>query len=296
MSNILISGLVNVETSTAVQSFPVSYCPIEYPFFGVNVEVGGVGYNVAKAMKTLGDEVRLCGFLGNDLPGKAIETALKEEGIADNYLRKELQMTPTSTILFDAEGKRKIYCDLKDIQDRSYPISDELFENIDCAVLTNINFSRSLIQEAKRRGIPVATDVHAIGSFDDSYNQEFLENADILFFSNACFEGRESEAIMECSARFHNKIIVVGSGEKGALLFRDDEQAFFVAPSKKVRPIVSTVGAGDALFSCFLHFYLKGETPESALTKATWFAGYKIGEASASKGFLDENELRRLMG
>jgi sugar/nucleoside kinase (ribokinase family) len=54
------------------------------------------------------------------------------------------------------------------------------------------------------------------------------------------------------------------------------------------------VGAGDALFSCFLHFYLDGDEPILALRKATVFAAYKIGESGASLGFLPEDELHRL--
>ena len=62
----------------------------------------------------------------------------------------------------------------------------------------------------------------------------------------------------------------------------------------QVRPVVNTVGAGDALFSCFLHFYLDGDDPILALRKAMVFAAYKIGESAASLGFLAEGELHRL--
>ena len=33
MAKILVSGLVNVETTCAVRQFPVEYYPIDYPFF-----------------------------------------------------------------------------------------------------------------------------------------------------------------------------------------------------------------------------------------------------------------------
>jgi sugar/nucleoside kinase (ribokinase family) len=58
---------------------------------------------------------------------------------------------------------------------------------------------------------------------------------------------------------------------------------------------VNTAGAGDALFSCFLHFYLDGDEPILALRKATVFAAYKIGESGASRGFLPEDQLQRLI-
>ena len=57
----------------------------------------------------------------------------------------------------------------------------------------------------------------------------------------------------------------------------------------------NTVGAGDALVSAFVHFYLKGEAPVEALRKASYFASYKIGESGASKGFLTEEALLKLL-
>ena len=63
-----------------------------------------------------------------------------------------------------------------------------------------------------------------------------------------------------------------------------------------VRPIVNTVGAGDALFSSFLHFYVSGNyTPIECLKYATYFAGYKIGESGGAEGFLKEVDLLNLI-
>ena len=57
MKNILISGLVNTETTCRVRQFPIHYYPIDYPFFGVSTAVSGVAYNLARAMTTLGTRV-----------------------------------------------------------------------------------------------------------------------------------------------------------------------------------------------------------------------------------------------
>ena len=53
--------------------------------------------------------------------------------------------------------------------------------------------------------------------------------------------------------------------------------------------------AGDALFSCFLHYYAKGEEPTNALHKAITFASYKIGDNGAANGFLSEKGLEKLI-
>ena len=38
--NILVSGLLNIETTVSVRGFPIEYYPIDYPFFGVASRTG----------------------------------------------------------------------------------------------------------------------------------------------------------------------------------------------------------------------------------------------------------------
>jgi acarbose 7IV-phosphotransferase len=83
-------------------------------------------------------------------------------------------------------------------------------------------------------------------------------------------------------------------GEGGALLGVRGEKAQRV-PAMQIRSVVNTAGAGDALFSCFLHFYLDGNEPILALRKASVFAAYKIGESGASRRFLSEKQLHQLL-
>ena len=86
-------------------------------------------------------------------------------------------------------------------------------------------------------------------------------------------------------------VIVIGLGEKGALLAvrRDDFVGRFTAVT--TRPVVNTIGAGDALFSAFLDRYMRGGDPYRALKAAMLFASYKIGENGAAQGFLTNEAL-----
>ncbi len=60
------------------------------------------------------------------------------------------------------------------------------------------------------------------------------------------------------------------------------------------RPVVNTGGAGDALFSAFVHVYAYTRDPDTALRTAIVFASHKIGEAGATQGFLDARRLDAL--
>jgi len=66
-------------------------------------------------------------------------------------------------------------------------------------------------------------------------------------------------------------------------------------PAIRTRQVVNTIGAGDALFSAFIHFYDRSQDPYEALRQAIVFASHKIGEAGAAEGFLDERELNDLI-
>lgn len=149
MKKILISGLVNTETTVRVRQFPIEYYPIDYPFFGVQTAVSGVAYNIALALTTLGDHVRLLSMCGQDFQAEYIKNELESKGIDTAYIRQNLKETPSSVVLYDETGKRQIYCDLKDIQESTYGFSDTQLADADLVVACNINFNRELLRKAK---------------------------------------------------------------------------------------------------------------------------------------------------
>jgi ribokinase len=292
MSHILISGLVNTETTVRIREFPIPYYPIDYPFFGIGTAVSGVAYNLAKALRTLGDRVTLLSMTGDDLPGQTVRHELEAIGVDTGNIKACLKETPSSVVLYDGEGKRQIYCDLKDIQETAYGFPPEICEDVELVAACNINFNRPLLHAAKAAGKTVATDVHVLRDLYDDYNREFMENADILFLSDEGIGEHYRDFIAELESIYHNRIIVLGRGSKGAALYQDRQ--FHELPAVQVGPVVNTVGAGDALFSSFLHCYAKGLSPLEALCRAQLFASAKIGTSGASRGFITEMELESL--
>lgn len=290
MAKIYVSGLVNMETTVRVRSFPIDYYPIDYPFFGVETEVSGVAYNVAKALNTLGDEVFLASFLGQDVQAGVVEQTLKGDGIGLDGLRRELKETPASVVLYDHTGRRQIYCDLKDIQERSYEVDREKLSRCDLVAACNINFNRELLTAARDMGKVIATDVHVLGDVEDGYNREFLEKANIVFLSDEGLPCAPEEFLWQLHCRYGNEILVLGRGDKGAMLYEKKRDAFHDLPCVPAR-VVNTVGAGDALFSAFLHFYGKGMETVEALWCAQVFASAKTEVSGASRGFLREEEV-----
>lgn len=286
--NILVSGLVNTETTAAVRGFPIHYYPIDYAFFGVNTAVSGVAFNLAKALKTLGDEVRLASMTGRDFAAAYIADSLQELNISTEYVQPKLRQTPSSVVLYDPDGKRQIYCDLKDIQETAYAFDASVLEGIDLVAACNINFNRPLLSLAKQAGKIIATDVHVLSDIRDEYNREFMEHADILFLSDEAVGNGYWDFLLQLADTYPCRIIVMGRGAQGAAMYLRENGQIIDMPAVSVGTVVNTVGAGDALFSAFLHYYAKGLAPLDALYRAQIFAAHKITVSGASNGFISE--------
>lgn len=298
MSKISVCGLVNMETNVSVEQFPIEYRPVDYRFFGINSFPGGVGFNVASALRALGDDVTLFSLCGSDPAAEMIKSQLKGRGIGTEYILPLCRSTAQSVVLYDSGGRRNVICDLTDNQELAY--DEEIFiknaENSDIICLCNINYSASLIPAVERLGATVATDVHCLSDIYDEYNSRFLRCADIVFLSNENIIGREYEFSLSLMREYGTKIVVVGMGDKGAMLRTAESDEAILVPAVYTRPVVNTVGAGDSLYSAFLHFYADTHDALLSLKRAVYFASYKIGENGAAKGFLSHNDLLKIMG
>lgn len=295
MSKFLVAGLINLETTVRIDGFPLDYKPNNFTFFGVQSRVSGVGYNLAKALTTLGNTVHFASLIANDPVSELIISALDSEGISSHYCQRILQQSAQSAVLYDPDGRRQIFTDLKDIQEQSYPV-DQLrgvFPECDLAVICNINFARPMLPIARALGIPIATDLHTISDLEDPYNKEFMD-ADILFMSHERLPCKPEEWARRMLDQHLNQILVIGLGADGALLAAPSQGFFGRLPAQTTRPVVNTIGAGDALFSSFLHGYSAGLSAYQALQQAILFASYKIGEVGAAQGFLSAAELSAL--
>lgn len=291
---ILVSGLLNTETDVSVRQFPIQYYPIDYNFFGIDTFVGGVAFNIAKALTVLGDKVCLASLIGRDISANLIKNALQELSIDTKYVKANLKRTPNSAVLYDNEGKRQIYCDLKDIQETEYNFDRSMINDVDLVVACNINFNRSLLRIAKEEGKLIATDVHVLSDVNDEFNSEFMKYADILFLSDENIGENYKEFIFQLAKTYKNKIIVMGRGAEGTVIYTRESDSVKAFPAFKTKNVVNTVGAGDSLFSAFLHYYANGYEVYEALRRAQIFASHKITCNGASNGFLTEKEIDKI--
>lgn len=296
MGAVLVAGLTNIETTLRVEGFPISYAPVRYPFFGVDASVSGVGYNVARALTVLGHQVRFLSIIGRDQGAAQVLAQLRSARLSNAFVAQETESTARSVILYDPDGRRMIHVDLKDLQERAYPTA--MFEaaarDVALAVLCNINFARPMLGAMQGRGVPVATDVHAIADPDDAYNADWMRAAAVLFMSDDLLPCAPEQWVRQLWERYDAPVVVIGRGMQGALLAVRGDGFIERVPAVYTRPVVNTIGAGDALFSSFVHVYARTGDPYLAIRQAMVFASYKIGATGAADGFLSAEELDRL--
>ena len=297
-NTIYVSGLLNFETILNVDSFPIRYFPIDYPFFGINSSVSGTAFNISKALSTLGDKILLSSHIGDDLLGNTIISEAKKAKIDTSAIIKDLESTPNTVVLVDSYKNAQTYCDLKNVQDVETSFEEEKakIEASDLLVLCNSNFNRNLLTKAKELGKKIATDVHIIGTVDDPFNKDFLKYSDIVFLSQRGLQGLVYEDfLLELYNTYHNEIIILGEGREGAMILDAKKRSIIHIDAITLRPIINTVGSRDALFSAFIHFYLKGVDSLEALKLAEIFTSYKIGENGSAVGFLKEKAVKDLL-
>ena len=118
-----------------------------------------------------------------------------------------------------------------------------------------------MLSIAKDHHIPIAVDCHTIGSLEDEFNQDYMQAADILFMSDEHIPLSRKEWMVAVMQRFAPKIFILGCGKDGSLMILRDDDTIYHTNAFAPRLILNTIGAGDALFSSFVHFYLLLENP-----------------------------------
>ncbi len=290
---ILVAGLVNLETSAPVESFPIEYAPARYPS-GIRSTVSGVGWNVATALGTLGSRTRLLAAVGDDPAGQVVRA--ESRAAPFEALLVPVDRTPQSVILHEPTGRRTILTDPAGVESlRIDPaVIAASLRDCDLAVLCNVNWTRSMLTPVAQAGIPIATDLHAVTGLDNPYDADYLDAAGILFVSGEVLPETPSAFAARVMARAPADVLGIGLGDRGALVAtRRSEPVLIPAPT--LRPVVSTTGAGDALLAAFVHFHVRGMPASDAMRRAVVFASWTVGTQGGSEGFLTEAALERLL-
>ena len=296
MSRFMVAGFIQIETIVKVDTLPVPYFQFQSIPDMIDTNLGGCRYNEAMALTWLGDEVDFMSMVGKDMSTQKVYDQLVSSGvrIKMDYVLPRLDSMPSSVILYH-NGKKQIFEDVKDI--RTVPYDYDLFEkqiqDKDMVLISSCNFCRPVIELARKYHKPLAVNVRSMRKEKVIQKGDFLKAADILYISDDELDGDPYECIEMCRREFDSEIVIIGIGSKGVILYTKEDNSILEYNPVKTNEIVNTVGAGNALFSAFLHYYTKTGDAKEAIKNALLFASYKIGFLGTSNGFMTEEQIEQ---
>ena len=295
MSKIMVAGFVQMETIVKVDGFPLSYKQFESIPDIINTSIGGAGFNEAMALKWLGNDVDFMSMVSRHMSNAQIEAYLKinEVDLSTEYVLPLLDGMPTSVILY-SKGKKQTFEDVKDIRHVDYDVKllESHIQDKDMVLISNCNFCRPIIALAKKYNKPLALNVRSMRAEKIVNKEDFLKAADILYISDDDIEEDPYDCIKSCKEKYDPEIVIMGVGENGVIIYTREDNSFIDYKPVQTNEIVNTIGAGNALFSSFLHYYVKTKNPREAIKNALLFASYKIGFVGTSNGFMTEEQIQ----
>jgi sugar/nucleoside kinase (ribokinase family) len=146
---------------------------------------------------------------------------------------------------------------------------------------------------ARDLGLIIACDIQDVTSEDDPYCHDFVQYADILFFSAVNYTDPRP-LIARFLAQRPEQIVVVGMGARGCALGTRDGVRFF-PPVEMDAPVIDTNGAGDSLAVGFLSSYvLDGYSLDDSIQRGQILARYTCTLKATSSDLMTREKLNRV--
>ena len=293
MSKILVAGILQEETIVKVDKIPIKNQPVTDVFNSIHTGIGGDAYNEAIALKWLGDEVDFFTLIGKYDSPKIVNPPSSEVHLGTDYILPKANATPAAVIFYDKERNQQIFEDIKNLREVKYDLSlfKQALPGADLVVLANANFCKPMLHAAMEAGKKIAVNIRNFKYRTETYNEEFLEAADILYLSDDNIDDDPYDFCKYIVEKYKTEILIYGMGAAGVLLYSNKLDTYVLYKPVKTNEIVNTVGAGNALFSCFLHYYNQTGDSTFSIRNALLFASYKIGFIGTSIGFMTEKQI-----
>jgi sugar/nucleoside kinase (ribokinase family) len=263
--DVLVVGNVGIDTNVFLPGENLDLSTEGH--FTENLDcVGQAGGFTARGFAQLGYRTAFIGYVGDDFSGDFIRREFASDGINTKGLMIDPAGTSRSVNLVFPDGSRRSFYDGKS----HLSLQPDLTTCLDLLGGSRLihfsipDWARQLLPIARDTGAVISCDLQDIPHPDDPYRQDFIHQADILFFSSA---NLESPAVLmeKILTQFPDKVLVSGMGKKGCALGTKAGIRFFPAVEND-QPVVDTNGAGDSLAVGFLSaYFLEEKTLEDAV-------------------------------
>ena len=225
--------------------------------FTENIDyVGQAGGYASRGYAKLGKKIAFIGDLGDDHLGQFIRDDFAHDSIDMIGMFIDPMGTKRSINFMYADGRRKNFYDGKGNMHLQPDLEtcESILSKTRLAHFNIPNWARHLLPLTRELGLTVAVDLQDVVTVDDPYREDFIHQADILFFSAVNYDDPKT-LIDSFLALNPDLIILSGMGPKGCALGTREGVRYFPAVEMQA-PVIDTNGAGDALAVGFLSSYV----------------------------------------
>jgi sugar/nucleoside kinase (ribokinase family) len=254
--------------------------------------VGQAGGYASRGFAQLGKRTAFIGYVGDDYNGRFVREEFACDGVDGTALFVDPLGTGRSINFMYPDGRRKNFYDGKGhMQVR--PDLETCGRVLATSKLAHFhipNWARYLLPIAQEHGLTISCDLQDVVSIDDEYRRDFVDHADILFFSAVNYAD-PTPLIESFLGANPSQVVVVGIGARGCALGAGREIQFFEAVQMET-PVVDTNGAGDGLAVGFLSSYvLDGYSLSDSILRGQIAARHTCSQKASSSSLITPDRL-----
>ena len=289
--DVVIVGNAGIDTNVYLYSDAIN-STVESNFTENLDYVGQAGGYASRGFAQLEKKTAFIGFIGDDYSGKFLREEFTRDGIDTTAMFIDPLGTSRSINFMYPDGRRKNFYDGKGHM-KLKPDLDICLAVLSRTQLAHFNipnWARSLLPVARELGVTISCDIQDVVSTDDEYRKDFIDYADILFFSSVNYED-PSLLIRAFLQSRPERVVIAGMGSQGCALGTQQSLQFFAAVPAET-PIIDTNGAGDGLAVGFLSsFVLDGYSLRDAILRGQITARHTCSQRASSSHLITKEML-----
>lgn len=253
--DVVVVGNVGIDTNVYAPGGDIDF-DVESNFTENLDYVGQAGGYASRGYAQLGKRTAFVGYVGDDYSGQFVRQELAGDGIDTTALFVDPSGTGRSINFMYRDGRRKNFYDGKGHMNLQPDLDAcrSILKRSRLAHFSIPNWARQLLPVAKELGLTIACDIQDVVTVDDAYRQDFIAQADILFFS-AVNQADPTSLLQTFLAAKPDQIAISGMGARGCALGTQAGIEFY-PPVEMGAPVIDTNGAGDGLAVGFLTSYV----------------------------------------
>jgi sugar/nucleoside kinase (ribokinase family) len=294
MLDVAVIGNVGIDTNVYFYGRDIDF-GVEANFTENRDYVGQAGGYASRGYARLGKRTAFIGHVGDDFSGRFIREELARDGIDTSALFIDPAGTARSVNFMYPDGRRKNFYDGKGHMTLQPDLEAcrAVLAQVRLAHFNIPNWARQLLPLAKELGVTIACDLQDVVRADDDYRRDFVEYADILFFSAVNYA--DPAPLMRAFLQGHpRRVVICGRGAEGCAVGAAAGVQYF-GPVNLPDPVIDTNGAGDALAVGFLSSYvLDGYSLEDSIRRGQIAARYTCTIKASSSALITAQKLEAL--